>query len=251
LISGPTGSGKTTTLYSMLMELDRDTQNVLSLEDPIEYNMDGISQSQVHSEIGYTFASGLRTTLRQDPDVIMVGEIRDKETAQLAIQAALTGHLVLSTIHTNTAIGIVPRLIDMGIDPYLIAPTLILGMAQRLVGKANESATEIVEVSESIKSMIAHQFLDLPDQYKKTLPEVKDIRIIKPTPECPKGIKGRVAVFEMYEMDRKLESIILTKPTENEIYDYIRKEKGMITMKEDAIIKSLQKMIPFEEIGNL
>jgi type IV pilus assembly protein PilB len=231
LISGPTGSGKTTTLYSMLMELDRDSQNVLSLEDPIEYNMEGVSQSQVHSEIGYTFASGLRTTLRQDPDIIMVGEIRDKETAQLAIQAALTGHLVLSTIHTNTAIGIVPRLIDMGIDPYLIAPTLILGMAQRLVGKANESATEIVEASDSIKTMINHQFLDLPEQYKVKIPPIKDIRIIKPTPECPKGIKGRVAVFEMYEMDRKLESIILTKPTENEIYDYIRKEKGMITIK--------------------
>lgn len=251
LISGPTGSGKTTTLYSMLMELDRDTQNVLSLEDPIEYNMDGISQSQVHSEIGYTFASGLRTTLRQDPDIIMVGEIRDKETAQLAIQAALTGHLVLSTIHTNTAIGIVPRLIDMGIDPYLIAPTLILGMAQRLVGKANEAATEVVEVSESIKTMIEHQFVDLPEQYKAKLPPVKDIRIVKPTPECPKGIKGRIAVFEMYDMDRKLESIILTKPTEGEIYDYIRKEKGMITMKEDAIIKSLQKIIPFEEVNNL
>lgn len=181
----------------------------------------------------------------------MVGEIRDKETAELAIQAALTGHLVLSTIHTNTAIGIVPRLIDMGIDPYLIAPTLILGIAQRLVGKANESATEVVEVSESIKTMIEHQFIDLPEQYKVKLPPVKDIRTIKPTPECPKGIKGRVAVFEMYEMDRKLESIILKKPTENEIYDYIRKEKGMITMKEDAIIKSLQKMIPFEEVGNL
>ncbi len=251
LISGPTGSGKTTTLYSMLMELDRDSQNVLSLEDPIEYNMEGVSQSQVHSEIGYTFASGLRTTLRQDPDIIMVGEIRDKETAQLAIQAALTGHLVLSTIHTNTAIGIVPRLIDMGIDPYLIAPTLILGIAQRLVGKANESATEVVEVSESIKIMIENQFADLPEQFKSKLPPVKDIRIIKPTPECPKGIKGRVAVFEMYEMDRKLESIILTKPTENEIYDYIRKEKGMLTMKEDGIIKALQKLVPFEEIGNL
>jgi type IV pilus assembly protein PilB len=251
LISGPTGSGKTTTLYSMLMELDRDTQNVLSLEDPIEYNMDGISQSQVHSEIGYTFASGLRTTLRQDPDVIMVGEIRDKETAQLAIQAALTGHLVLSTIHTNTSIGIIPRLIDMGIDPYLIAPTLILGMAQRLVGKADQSATEIVPVSESVKTMIEHQFADLPEQYKSIIPPVTDIRTIKPTPECPKGIKGRVAVFEMYEMDRKLESIILKKPTDADIYDYVRKEKGMITMKEDAIIKSLQKMIPFEEIGNL
>jgi type IV pilus assembly protein PilB len=251
LISGPTGSGKTTTLYSMLMELDRDTQNVLSLEDPIEYNMDGISQSQVHSEIGYTFASGLRTTLRQDPDVIMVGEIRDKETAQLAIQAALTGHLVLSTIHTNTSIGIIPRLIDMGIDPYLIAPTLILGMAQRLVGKADESATEVVPVSESVKSMIDHQFADLPDQYKSIIPPVNEMRTIKPTPECPKGIKGRVAVFEMYEMDRKLESIILKKPTDADIYDYVRKEKGMITMKEDAIIKTLQKMIPFEEIGNL
>ena len=251
LISGPTGSGKTTTLYSMLMELDRDTQNVLSLEDPIEYNMDGISQSQVHSEIGYTFASGLRTTLRQDPDIIMVGEIRDKETAQLAIQAALTGHLVLSTIHTNTAIGIVPRLIDMGIDPYLIAPTLILGMAQRLVGKANESATEVVEVSESIRTMIDHQFSDLPEQFKSKVPVIKDIRTVKPTPECPKGIKGRVAVFEMYQMDKKLESIILSKPTEDDIYQYVRKEKGMITMKEDAIIKALQKVIPFEEVGNL
>jgi type IV pilus assembly protein PilB len=251
LISGPTGSGKTTTLYSMLMEMDRDTQNVLSLEDPIEYNMDGISQSQVHAEIGYTFAAGLRTTLRQDPDIIMVGEIRDKETAQLAIQAALTGHLVLSTIHTNNAIGIVPRLIDMGIDPYLIAPTLILGMAQRLVGKANEDATEVVPVSESIKSMLEHQFADLPEQYKKVIPEIKEIRTIKPTPECPKGIKGRMAVFEMYEMDTKLESIILTKPTDNDIYDYIRKEKGMVTMKEDAIIKALRKEIPFEEVGNL
>ncbi len=251
LISGPTGSGKTTTLYSMLMELDRDTKNILSLEDPIEYNMDGVSQSQVHSEIGYTFASGLRTTLRQDPDIIMVGEIRDKETAQLAIQAALTGHLVLSTIHTNTSIGIIPRLIDMGIDPYLIAPTLILGMAQRLTGKADESATEIIPVSESVKSIIDHQFLDLPDQYKTIIPEIKEIRTIKPTPECPKGIKGRVGVFEMYEMDKQLESIILKSPTDAEIYNYLRKEKGMITMKEDAIIKSLNKIIPFEEVGNL
>ncbi len=251
LISGPTGSGKTTTLYSMLMELDRDTQNVLSLEDPIEYNMEGISQSQVHAEIGYTFASGLRTTLRQDPDIIMVGEIRDKETAQLAIQAALTGHLVLSTIHTNTAIGIIPRLIDMGIDPYLIAPTLILGMAQRLVGRAEPTATEEVPVSDSIKSMIEHQFSDLPEQYKKSIPEIKSIRTVKPTPECPKGIKGRMAVFEMYEMDKKLESIVLQKPTDEQLYDYLRKEKGMLSMKEDAIIKALKKSIPFEEVNNL
>lgn len=251
LISGPTGSGKTTTLYSMLMELDRDTQNVLSLEDPIEYNMEGISQSQVHAEIGYTFASGLRTTLRQDPDIIMVGEIRDKETAQLAIQAALTGHLVLSTIHTNTAIGIVPRLIDMGIDPYLIAPTLILGMAQRLVGKADPTATQEEDVSESIRALINHQFSDLPEQFKAKIPEMKSIRTIKPTPESPKGIKGRMAVFEMYEMDRKLESIVLAKPTDAELYDYLRKEKGMISMKEDAIIKALRKDIPFEAVSDL
>ena len=135
IISGPTGSGKSTTLYAMLEEMDREGTNVVSLEDPVEYDVEGVAQSQVRPEIGYTFASGLRSILRQDPDIIMVGEIRDKETAQLAIQAALTGHLVLSTLHTNNAIGVVPRLVDMGVDPYLIAPTLILSMAQRLVRK--------------------------------------------------------------------------------------------------------------------
>lgn len=133
LVSGPTGSGKSTSLYAILNEIDRERQNVLSLEDPVEYTIPGVSQSQVRPEIGYTFATGLRTTLRQDPNIIMVGEIRDSETADLAVQAALTGHLVLSTIHTNNAIGIVPRLLDMGVEPYLIPPVLILGMAQRLV----------------------------------------------------------------------------------------------------------------------
>jgi type II secretory ATPase GspE/PulE/Tfp pilus assembly ATPase PilB-like protein len=133
LISGPTGSGKSTTLYAILSEVDRVQKNVISLEDPVEYSIEGVSQSQIRPEIGYTFANGLRTALRQDPDVVMVGEIRDKETAQLAIQAALTGHLVLSTIHTNNSAGVIPRLIDMGVDPYLIAPTLQLALAQRLV----------------------------------------------------------------------------------------------------------------------
>ena len=132
LVSGPTGSGKSTTLRGMIQEVDTMTDNVMSLEDPVEYDLPGVSQSQVRPEIGYTFATGLRAALRQDPDIIMVGEIRDKETAQLAIQAALTGHLVLSTIHTNSSIGVIPRLIDMGIDPYLIAPTLKMAMAQRL-----------------------------------------------------------------------------------------------------------------------
>lgn len=250
LISGPTGSGKTTTLYSMLNALDRETQNVLSLEDPVEYNIDGISQSQVRPEIGYTFAAGLRTTLRQDPDVIMVGEIRDKETAQLAIQAALTGHLVLSTIHTNSSIGIIPRLIDMGIDPFLIAPTLILGMAQRLVGKAYEPAVKAVPVEDSFKVMIDTQFKDLPEQYKKELPTPVDIYEIAPTPECPKGTKGRQAVFEVFEMEKSLERIILKDPTEPTIYEYLR-TRGFTTMKEDAIRKALEKQIPFEEINTV
>ena len=250
LISGPTGSGKTTTLYSMINAIDRETQNVLSLEDPVEYNIEGMSQSQVRPEIGYTFASGLRTTLRQDPDVIMVGEIRDKETAQLAIQAALTGHLVLSTIHTNSSIGIIPRLIDMGVDPFLIAPTLILGMAQRLVGKAYEPAVKAVPVEDSIKIYIEKQFEDMPKEFKDKLPPIKEIYEISPTPDCPKGTKGRQAVFEVYEMDKDLEHIILKEPTEPAIYQLLR-GKGFTTMKEDAILKALQKVIPFEEVSTL
>lgn len=250
LISGPTGSGKTTTLYSMINAIDRETQNVLSLEDPVEYNIEGMSQSQVRPEIGYTFASGLRTTLRQDPDVIMVGEIRDKETAQLAIQAALTGHLVLSTIHTNSSIGIIPRLIDMGVDPFLIAPTLILGMAQRLVGKAYEPAVKAVPVEDSIKMFIEKSFEDLPAEFKKLLPPITEIYEISPTPDCPKGTKGRQAVFEVYEMDKDLEKIILKDATEPSIYQMLR-SKGFTTMKEDAMLKSLSKVIPFEEVNTL
>lgn len=250
LISGPTGSGKSTTLYSMLNEIDRDEQNVLSLEDPIEYNIAGMSQSQVHPEIGYTFATGLRTTLRQDPDVIMVGEIRDKETAQLAIQAALTGHLVLSTIHTNSSVGIVPRLVDMGIDPYLIAPTLILGMAQRLVGKAYQPAVEAVPIDGSFQAMIDAQFKDLPNEFRSKIPLNKEVYRRKPTPECPKGTKSRLAVTEVYKMDRTLESIILKEPTEIAINKYLR-SKGMLNMKEDAMIKALDKIIPFEEVNDL
>ncbi len=251
LISGPTGSGKTTTLYAMMQEVDRNEHNVLSLEDPIEYVMEGVSQSQVHPEIGYTFAAGLRTTLRQDPDIIMVGEIRDKETAQLAIQAALTGHLVLSTIHTNSSIGIIPRLIDMGIDPYLIAPTLILGMGQRLVGKAYAPAVKSEPVDDSFKMMIEKQFADLPQQFRGEIPAISDIYRVNPIPECPKGIKGRIAVLEAYEMDKEFEKIILKDPTDATIFKHLRENKGMITMKEDAIIRTLRKEIPFEEVNKV
>ncbi len=250
LISGPTGSGKSTTLYSMLHEVDRDHKNVLSLEDPVEYSMDGVSQSQVHPEIDYTFATGLRTTLRQDPDIIMVGEIRDKETAALAIQAALTGHLVLSTIHTNSALGVIPRLIDMGVDPYLIAPTLVLTMAQRLVRKLCPEGGKAIPVEDSIKIMIDKQFADLPEEFKKQIKFGKELYDISPTKECINGTSGRVAVMEVFEMDKQLESVILTNPTEPELYKVAR-SKGMLNMKEDAILKAFERIIPFEEINTL
>lgn len=250
LISGPTGSGKTTTLYSMIKELNLEENNVLSLEDPVEYNIEGLSQSQVRPEIGYTFANGLRTTLRQDPDIIMVGEIRDKETAELAIQAALTGHLVLSTIHTNSAVGIIPRLVDMGIDPYLIAPTLILGVAQRLVGRAYEPAVTSVPIEGSTKVMIDKYLEEIAPEFRSSIPVSTEVYKIKPTPECPRGTRGRLAVIEMFEVDKTMEEIILKEPTEPAITRYARTQ-GMITMKEDSVIKALQKVIPIEEVGNV
>ncbi|MES2470902.1 MAG: GspE/PulE family protein [Patescibacteria group bacterium] len=250
LITGPTGSGKSTTLYSMLNEIDRESYNVLSLEDPVEYNIDGVSQSQVRPEIDYTFANGLRSTLRQDPDVIMVGEIRDKETAQLAVQAALTGHLVFSTLHTNSSAGVIPRLIDMGVDPYLIAPTLILTVAQRLVGLLCPGSGKEVKVDGVIKAMIDRQFSDLPDKYKKAIPFTDTVFEIDPNPQCPKGVRGRQAVFEVFKMDKEIEAAILKTPTELDISKLLR-EKGMLSMKEDAIIKSFQKLIPFEEVNKL
>ncbi|MBI2618258.1 type II/IV secretion system protein [Candidatus Kaiserbacteria bacterium] len=250
LLSGPTGSGKSTTLYSMLSELDRETKNVLSLEDPVEYNIESVSQSQVRPEIGYTFATGLRTTLRQDPDIIMVGEIRDKETAQLAVQAALTGHLVLSTIHTNDAVGVIPRLIDMGVDPYLIAPTLVIAIAQRLTRKLCPDSGKAIPATGSIKLMIENQFADLPEKVRKTLPKIEKVYEAEATPECPSGMRGRTAVFEVLEMNADIEKVILTNPVEAEIYKIARRD-GMLTMKEDAIIKSSQKIIPFKEVNTL
>ena len=250
LISGPTGSGKSTTLYAMLNEVDRETNNVLSLEDPIEYNMDGISQSQVHPEIGYTFASGLRTTLRQDPDIIMVGEIRDKETAQLAVQAALTGHLVFSTIHTNDSAGVIPRLIDMGVDPYLIAPTLVLAMAQRLVRRACDDARVPVPVEGSLKVMLEKQFEDLPEQYRKEIVIPKEVYNAGSSPTCASGTRGRAAVYEVFEMNHDIEEIILKNGSDNDIYDVLRKN-GMLTMKEDAMLKAFKGEVPFEEVNTL
>ncbi|MCF7815728.1 MAG: GspE/PulE family protein [Candidatus Pacebacteria bacterium] len=250
LISGPTGSGKSTTLYGMLSEVDRIGKNVISLEDPVEYSIDGVSQSQVRPEIGYTFANGLRTALRQDPDVIMVGEIRDKETAQLAIQAALTGHLVLSTIHTNNSVGVIPRLIDMGVDPYLIAPTLELALAQRLVRRICPNSGKKVPVAGSIKALIDSEFEDLPERFRKIIPQSDHVLFVEATEECSSGTKGRVAVMEAITIDEEIERLILDDADEEKILAVARKN-GFISMKEDAIIKALDHIIPFEEISTL
>ena len=250
LISGPTGSGKTTTLYSMLQEINGDDKNILSLEDPIEYNIAGVNQSQMRPDIGYTFANGLRTTLRQDPDIIMVGEIRDKETAQLAIQAALTGHLVFSTIHTNNAFAVIPRLVDMSVDPYLIAPTLTLSIAQRLVRKKCSDSGKALPVEGSLKMLIEKEFSDVSDEVKKTLPFTDTVYNAEPSQTCPNGTKGRAAVMELIEMDKELEKAILTDPTEINITEITRKQ-GFLTMKQDAILKAMKGEIPFEEVNTL
>jgi type IV pilus assembly protein PilB len=250
LITGPTGSGKSTTLYSILNELDKETKNIVSLEDPVEYSIAGVSQSQVRPEIGYTFANGLRTTLRQDPDIIMVGEIRDAETAQLAIQAALTGHLVFSTLHTNTAIGAIPRLVDMGVDPYLIAPTLVLSIAQRLVKTICPGAEKVIDDDKTLRVIVDKQFEDMPAEYKKQLGLERPLYEAISTTQCPGGTHGRTAVFEVFTVDKAIQEIILSDPTELRLWEAGRK-KGMITMKEDAILKSMGKIVPFQEINTL
>lgn len=251
LMTGPTGEGKSTTLYAMIKEIDREGLNVVSLEDPIEYNIPGMSQSQVKPEIGYDFATGLRTILRQDPDVIMVGEIRDAETAKLAIQAALTGHLVFATLHTNSAIGAVPRLIDMGVDPYLIAPTLIMSMAQRLVQKLVPNTGKAVPVEGAVEEMITREFSDLPPEHLDKLPIVGTVYEAQQSEVSQSGLRGRMPAVELFTIDKELEKIILKKPNENEIYEYVRKTQGMLTMKNDAVLKCMAGLIPWDEVNRL
>jgi type IV pilus assembly protein PilB len=235
-------------MYSMLNELDRERLNVISLEDPVEYNIAGVSQSQVRAEIGYTFAAGLRSILRQDPDVIMVGEIRDKETAELAINAALTGHLVLATLHTNNSIGVVPRLVDMGVDPYLIAPTLVLSIAQRMAQTFVKGKGVPVPIDGALAGLVEKQFADLPAQFRPDI--TPDSRLYEIPKTSDSAMHGRIPVFEMFRVDRGLQEIILKEPNENAIYDYVR-NKGMLTMREDALIKSMKGLIPWTEINAL
>ena len=249
LLTGPTGSGKTTTLYGILNILNEEGVNIVSLEDPIEYYIEGINQSQVRPEIGYDFATGLRHILRQDPDKIMVGEIRDKETAALAVHSALTGHLVLSTLHTNDAIGIIPRLIDMGIDRYLIPSTLILGMAQRLVRRLCPENKKEMRLSPDVRDLIKEQLSKIKPEELEKLGIKEPYAIYEPQPskECPKGTKGRVAIFEMLEMTSQLEEIILKDPSETNIKKEAERQE-MTTMFQDGVLKALRGIVGFEEV---
>ena len=250
LVTGPTGSGKSTTLYAMLQLLNQERYNVVSLEDPVEYNVEGVNQSQVRPEIGYDFASGLRSILRQDPDMIMVGEIRDKETAGLAIHSALTGHLVLSTLHTNSALGVIPRLVDMGVDPFLIAPTLVLAIGQRLVRTLCPESKKEVEVAGTVKAKIDEELAEVPESARKKLKIPKTIYQALPSSACPKGTRGRVGVFEVLSMTGELEKLILKGPTEPDLLAEARRQ-GMITMREDGILKVLAGEVGLEELSEV
>ena len=188
--------------------------------------------------------------LGQDPDIIMVGEIRDKETAMLAVQAALTGHLVFSTLHTNNAVGVIPRLIDMGVDPYLIAPTLVLAIAQRLVKGSCEESKEPIPIEDSIKVMIDKQIDELPESRRKEIKSGKEVYRARKSPTCPGGTRGRIGVHEMFEINKDVERIILTNPSEIDIENHIR-SAGMLNMKDDALIKAFEGVIPFEEVSKL
>jgi type IV pilus assembly protein PilB len=247
LITGPTGSGKTTTLYAMMQLLNKEDVNIVSLEDPVEYFMEGLNQSQVYPEIGYDFASGLRQILRQDPDIIMVGEIRDNETASLAIHAALTGHIVLSTLHTNNALGVIPRLINMKVEPFLLPSSLNLILAQRLLPRLCQQCKKEEKPSDKVREIIENEMGKLP---KGTSPSTGSFSIYH-SPGCPacqgKGISGRIALFEILFMTPELEEIINTSPTEHRILEE-SKRQGMITMRQDGILKALEGQISIEEV---
>lgn len=250
LITGPTGSGKTTTLYAMLKKLNTDGRNIISLEDPIEYNIEGINQSQVKPEIDYDFASGLRSILRQDPDIIMVGEIRDKETANLVIHAALTGHLVLSTLHTNTAIGAIPRLIDMGVDSFLISPSLILVISQRLVRTLCPDSRKPVLVKGGVKEKLEREIAKMPEQIREKIKAPKEIYQASHSAVCPRGTRGRTGVFEIFEITKAVEELIAANVGSQELEKEAKKQ-GMITLKEDGILKVLEGKIGMEELEDI
>jgi type IV pilus assembly protein PilB len=266
LTSGPTGSGKSTSLYALLQEVKNDTINIVTLEDPVEYKMEGVNQIQVNPAVGLTFATGLRSILRQDPDVVMVGEIRDKETATLAVQAALTGHLVFSTLHTNSAAGILPRLLDMQIEPFLIASTVHTVIGQRLVRRVSddkEAYTSDKSETEAIHGTIGrwlpataadrkkagedlgYDNLPLKGETAYTLFKGKD------TTDSPGGYKGRMGLYEVFEVTDKIQELILKRATSSEIQKAAQEEQGMLTMREDGYLKALAGATTVSEVNRV
>ncbi|MBR3253196.1 type II/IV secretion system protein [Candidatus Saccharibacteria bacterium] len=265
LTSGPTGSGKSTTLYALIQKIKSEQINVVTLEDPVEYKMDGINQIQVNVDAGLTFASGLRSILRQDPDVVMVGEIRDSETAGLAVQAALTGHLVFSTLHTNSAAGILPRLLDMGIEPFLLASTLNVVIGQRLVRRITEKR-ELYKSSDLETKGINEIVGTLLPKDKESVAEVSedlgypglpvkndDFYMLAngmDTKETPGGYSGRAGLYETIEVDEDIQKMIISHSTANEIMR-LAKSKGTVTMRQDGILKVLSGITSMEEVNRV
>ena len=250
LITGPTGCGKSTTLYTILQLLNKQSVNIVTLEDPVEYFIKGVNQSQVRPEIGYSFEQGLRHILRQDPDVIMVGEIRDKETASLAIHAALTGHIVLSTLHTTNVLGVIPRLIDLEIAPFLIQASLSLSISQRLVRKLCIHCKKKIKLNSQIKEMLLREIQSMPDFIQKKIKSPDQWAVFK-ADGCRKcrqeGYSGRVAIFETLEMTKIMSDTVLKEPSEENIGQEAKKQ-GIITMKQDGILKVLQGITSIEEV---
>lgn len=253
LTSGPTGSGKSTSMYAMIQEIKNDTINIVTLEDPVEYKIEGVNQIQVNPAVGLTFATGLRSILRQDPDVVMVGEIRDKETANLAVQAALTGHLVFSTLHTNSAAGILPRLLDMGIEPFLIASTVHTVIGQRLVRRVvtggeqyQSSKAETQEIHDTVGMLLPKNMQEMPAKAAelgyRTLPLATQNAYTlvkgKETPDNPTGYHGRMGLYEVFEITEGIQDLIL-KHSPSSTIQKAAQEQGMLTMRQDGYLKAL------------
>ena len=257
LNTGPTGSGKSTTLYSFLKIINKEETNIITLEDPIEYSLDGINQSQINTSIGYTFANGLRSILRQDPNVIMIGEIRDSETAELAIHAALTGHLVFSTLHTNSAISAIPRLIDMGVEPFLLSSSLNAVAAQRLVRRLCDSCKKEIKLPQSVYEMVKNSLAGIEsDELKKYEIDgplnFDDLKFYTKVgcDECSNtGYKGRVAIYECVDIDKDLKEIITEK---NEILlKKVAKRQNMLTMRQDGFLKAVKGLTSVSEVERM
>ncbi len=250
ITTGPTGSGKTTTMYAILRTLNKPGVNIITLEDPVEIKMEGINQSQVDTSSNYTFAQGLRSILRQDPDICMVGEIRDLETAEIAIQAALTGHLLLSTIHTNSASGAIARFLSMGVKPFLLAPALNSVIGQRLVRRLCEHCKTLDEVSDENMKRIRELLEALPGEEKQKV-DFTQLNFCKPV-GCDKcsglGYKGRIGIYELFTMTKEIEENILSGQVSEYTIQEIAVRGGMVTMVQDGLLKALQKVTSIEEV---